>query len=41
MLIKVVGSTLEENNPTADKLVIGHVELDLENEVKLEYLSGS
>jgi hypothetical protein len=28
MLIKVVGATLEENNPTADKLVIGYIELD-------------
>lgn len=39
MLIKVVGSTLEENSPNADKLVIGFVELDDEKDVRLEYLS--
>lgn len=28
ILIKVVGATLEESNPIADKLIIGYVELD-------------
>lgn len=41
MLIKVVGATLEENNPTPDKMVIGYIELDNQGEVQLQYLSGS